>query len=134
MSPSAISSVRAGRLKAITAGSRAYARNGSAVTRQHVIGQREERVALGARRKHVEMLLGALGVFDSAAVGVIDRGVLAKAAQQLGPLLLGDAARGDDVAHDLRGDAVALVPLQMNQRQRDFPFAQVAADWLADDF
>src|SRR5262245_11013440 len=104
------------------------------VARQHVIGQGEERVALGASRKRVEVRLGAIGELDGPAVGVIDRRVLAQAAAQVVPLLLRDGTRVDDLADDPCAFAALVLALQMDQRQRDLALAQVAANRLADGF
>ena len=38
-----------------------------------VVGQRQQRVALGAWRERVERFLGALGVFDGTTQRVLDR-------------------------------------------------------------
>ena len=50
------------------------------------------------------------------------------------PLFGRRVARGDDVADDLRPGTVVRVRLQVDQRQRHFPFAQVAGDRLAHRF
>src|SRR5436853_6728760 len=105
---------------------------GSAITRQDVIGQREQRVALRAGRESVERLLGAVSELDGTAIGVIDRRVVFQRRQQLVPLLARDAPRRDDVPHDPMAEPVARLAQQVDQGQRHFALAQVAADRLAD--
>ena len=73
-----------------------------AIAREDVVGKRQQRVALGARRKRVQRLLGAVGELLGAAERVVDRRVLLQAAQQLRPLLGRDGARRDDLADDAR--------------------------------
>src|SRR5712691_2917655 len=123
-SPSAISSVSGGRPNEIMSARRLP------IARQNVIGQREERVALRAGRKRVERFLRALGEVDRAAVRVVDRRMFLETSEEIVPLLLGHAARRDDVAHDLPTGAAARVLLQVDERQRHLAFAQVAADRL----
>ena len=74
----------------------------SPVAREHVVGQREQRVALRAGRKRVERLLGALGELDRAAVGVVDRRVLLEQPQQLVPLLVGVTVRDAMMSRTIR--------------------------------
>src|SRR5437879_4632418 len=116
MSPSAISTVSGGSENAGTA---------SAIARQDVVRQREQRVALGARRKGVERLLGALGELGGAAVRVVDRPVLAEDSQQVVPLIRSDRAIADDVAHDPAA-IVSVLAEEVDERQRHLPLAQIA--------
>src|SRR4051795_1534865 len=85
------------------------------IARQHVIRQGEECVALGTGRERVERLLRLLGKIDRAAIRIVDRGVFLEAAQQVVPLFGRGAARGDDVADDLRARAAVGVGLEMDQ-------------------
>src|SRR5580765_1775553 len=104
----------------------------SAIAGEDVVRQRQQGIAFRARWKRVEWFLGAFGVFDRAAVRVVNRRVLLQAAKKVGPLLGRDGARRDDVADDTSGFAVLLLPEQVDQRQRHLALAQVAANRLAD--
>ena len=55
-----------------------------------------------------------------------------QAAQELAPLIVGDVARCDDVAHDSGSVAVVRLRQHMDERQRHLAFAQIAADRFAD--
>src|SRR5436309_2777541 len=119
MSPSRISNVNSGRIKEVTLA--------LAIARQDVVGQREQRVALGAWRKRVERRLGDLGELRRAPIRVVDRPVMFKDAQQLAPRAGLHGAVADDLTDDACARFVALLQ-QVNQRQRHLAFAQIATN------
>src|SRR5437867_12361657 len=98
MSPSRISNVNRGRIKEIT--------QALTIARQDVIGQREQRVALGAWRKRVERRLGDLGELRRAPIRVVDRAVMLEDPQQLAPRAGLHGAVADDLADDARARLV----------------------------
>src|SRR6476620_4326890 len=103
MSPSVISNLTGGRLNAsIAVLVTAAAQCGSAlpIAGQDVVGQCEQRVALGTRRKRVEGLFGAFGEFRRAAIRVVERAMLFEGIEKLFPLSWYDGPAADDVAHD----------------------------------
>src|SRR5688500_7843443 len=100
------------------------------VTREHIIRQRRQRIALAARREGGEALLGTLGVFNGARIGQLGGPRFLQQPQQLAPLLGGDRALGDDRADERVGLVVAALT-QKDDRQRDLALAQVTTNGLA---
>src|SRR5262249_9776173 len=95
-------------------------------------GQREQRVALGAGWKRVQRFLGPFSELLCSPVRVVNRGVSPELAQQRLPLFGRHCAGRDDIPYDAGTDAVVRLPQQMYQRERQLPFAQIAANRLAD--
>src|SRR5438094_9977633 len=112
MSPSRISNVNSGRMKEVTAFSLAQP-EALSITRQDVIGQREQRVALGAWRKRVEWPLGDLGELRRAPVRGVARSGMFEDSRQVGPRPGVHRGVADDCADDAPDRCVALL-LQMN--------------------
>src|SRR5712691_11192501 len=82
MSPSAISMVRGAAEKESIyywRGRRRVTSAALAIAREDVVRQREQGVALRARRKRIQRLLGDFGEFRCAAIRVLDRSVRFKA-------------------------------------------------------
>src|SRR5262245_8580560 len=80
------------------------------------------------------MLLRAIGEFFGAPVSIVDAGVLAERPAQVVPLLGRYGARCDDIADDARAETVAVLPLQVDERERHFAFPEIASDWLSHSF
>src|SRR5574340_848769 len=57
----------------------------SAVSRQHVVGEAEQCVALGGVGEHRERRLGLFDEVERAAVGVVERAVATQQVLQLAP-------------------------------------------------
>ena len=90
--------------------------------------------APGWRETSAECRLAALAELDGAAVGVFDRAVLGQQRLDPRPVLGGDVAVAGRRRESASSASGAAVLQQVNDRQRDLAFAQVAADRLAERF
>ena len=98
---------------------------------EHVVRQRDERVALAAGWERGEAALRAVRVFDRALVRQAGGAVLAEQREDVAPLIWRHCALLHDCANQTVGILAAALQ-QENDRQRDFTFAQVAADRLSE--
>src|SRR5262245_14934986 len=98
---------------------------GLPISAEHVVGQRNQSVALGGGRKRGdELRLGALAIFDGPLEGGLDGAMAGEQVLDGPPGLRRDVAVLDD-ALDHAGDVGTRALQQEDDRQRDFPLAQI---------
>src|SRR5438477_11969879 len=101
----------------------------SSIPRENVVGKRDEGFAFAARRKNVESGFCATGVVERLRIRKVWCALFAEQAQNLAPLILRHGAIRDDCANQVIGVRTAALE-QINDRQRDLAFAEIAADGL----